>query len=138
MADRVQKVNYCYARVPNRAGQGAAMLGALRDAGVNLLAYSGFPSGGGRSQLDFVLQDMAALKRVARKHGWRLSAVKKTFVITGADRLGAVHRHIAKLAGARINVVAADAVCAGQGRYGMMLWVRPKDYARAARVLGAR
>jgi hypothetical protein len=138
MADRVRKVNYCYVKVPNRVGQGAAMLGELRDAGVNLLAYSGFPTGGGRSQLDFVLQDMAALRRVARRHGWRLSVVKKAFVVTGADRPGAVHSHIAKLARARINVVAADAVCAGQGRYGMILWVRPKDYARAARALGAR
>jgi hypothetical protein len=138
MADRVSKVNYCYLKVPNRAGQGAAVLGQLRDAGVSLVAYSGFPGGGGRAQLDFVPQNMAALKRVARQQGWRLSAVKRAFVITGADRLGAVHSHLAKLAKAGINVVAADAVCAGQRRYGMILWVRPKDYARAARVLGAR
>jgi hypothetical protein len=138
MADRVTKVNYCYVKVPNRAGQGAAVLGQLREAGVSLVAYSGFPESGGRAQLDFVPQDMAALKRAARRYGWRLGAVKKAFVISGADRLGAVHGHIAKLARARINVVAADAVCAGQGRYGMILWVRPKDYARAARVLGAR
>jgi hypothetical protein len=138
MADRVKKVNYCYVKVPNRAGQGAAVLGQLRDAGVNLLAYSGFPGSGGRAQLDFVPQDMAALKRVASKNGWRLSAVKKAFLISGDDRTGAVHRHLAKLAAARINVVAADAASAGQGRYGMILWVRPKDYARAARVLGAK
>jgi hypothetical protein len=29
-------------------------------------------------------------------------------------------------------------VAAGQGRYGMILWVKPRDYARAARALGAR
>ena len=138
MADRVKKVNYCYVKVPNRAGQGASILGQLREAGVSLLAYSGFPGSGGRSQLDFVPQDMAALKRVARRNGWRLSLVKKAFLISGEDRLGAAHHHIAKLAGARVNVVAADAVCAGQGRYGMILWVRPKDYARAARLLGAK
>jgi hypothetical protein len=33
MADRVRKVNYCYAKVSARAGQGAAVLGALREAG---------------------------------------------------------------------------------------------------------
>ena len=33
---------------------------------------------------------------------------------------------------------AADAVAAGRGRYGMILWVKDKDYARAARALGAR
>ena len=43
-----------------------------------------------------------------------------------------------KLADEKINVTAADAVAAGKGRYGMILWVRPKDYARAARVLRAK
>ncbi len=137
MADRVKKISYCYVKVPNRPGQGANVLGQLRDEGVNLLAYSGFPARGGKSQLDFVPEDMAALKRVARKHGWKLSNIKKGFLIGGDDRLGAVQRHIGKLAAAKINVVAADAASAGKGRYGMILWVRPKDYARAARVLGA-
>jgi predicted amino acid-binding ACT domain protein len=67
-----------------------------------------------------------------------LSKVKKGFLIQGTDRVGAVHRHLQKLADAGINVTAADAVAAGQGRYGMILWVKQRDYARAARALGAR
>ncbi len=137
MADRVRKISYCYMKVPNRAGQGAQVLGALREAGVNLLAYSGFPAGGGKSQLDFVPEDMGALRRVARARGWRLSKAKKGFLITGSDRLGAADRHVAKLAEAKINVTAADAVAAGKGRYGMILWVKPAQYARAARTLRA-
>lgn len=138
MADRVRKMSYCYVTVPNRAGHGDRILGALREADVNLLAYSGFPVGGGRSQIDLVPERMAALRRVAKQEGWRLSRVKKGFLITGQDRPGAVHRHVAKLAEAGINITAADAVAAGNGRYGMILWVKPKDYARAARALNAR
>jgi hypothetical protein len=52
--------------------------------------------------------------------------------------LAALHRHLQKLADAAINVTAADAVAAGQGRYGMILWVKPRDYTRAAKALGAR
>ena len=137
MADRVKKVSYCYLMVSNRAGQGTKVLETLRDAGVDLLAYSGFPSKG-KAQLDLIPENMAALRRVARTRGWRLSKVKKAFLIEGSDRLGAVHRHIAKLADRKINIVAADAVAAGKGRYGMILWVKPKDYARAARVLRAK
>ena len=81
MADRVRKVNYAYTVVPNRAGQGARMLGELERAGVDLLAYSGFPAGGGRSQLDLVLEDMGSLRRMAKKNGWRLSKVKKGFLV---------------------------------------------------------
>lgn len=138
MPDRIRRVNYCYPVVPNRAGHGARVLAELKRAGVNLLAYSGFPIGGGRSQLDLVLAEMGTLRRVARKNGWRLSKVKKGFLIQGSDEVGAVHRHLQKLADAGINVTAADAVAAGKGRYGMLLWVKPRDYARAAKVLAAR
>jgi hypothetical protein len=138
MADRVRRVNYVYTVVPNRAGQGARMLGELERAGVDLLAYTGFPIGGGRSQLDLVLEDLGSIRRAAKKNGWRLSKVKKGFVVQGTDRVGAVNRQLKKLADAGINVTAADAVAAGKGRYGMILWVKPRDYARAARALGAR
>jgi len=138
MADRVLKARYCYVKVPHRAGQGAAVLGALAEAGVSLLAYSGFPAGGGKAQLDFVARRAAPISRVARRHGWRMSAVKRCFVVQGNDTVGAVYRHLAKLAKARISVTAADAVAAGKQRYGMLLWVKPRDYVRAAKALGAR
>ena len=138
MSDRVRKVSYAYVKVPRRAGQGARLLGALRDAGVDLLAYSGFPGSGGKAQLDLVAQRMAPVAQVARKLGLKLSRTKRGFLMQGADRLGAVHRHVQKLADRRISITAADAVTAGNGRYGMILWVKPKDYARAARALGAR
>ena len=137
MADSVRKVQYAYVMVPNRPGQGARILSELQAAGVELLAYSGFPGKGG-AQIDLVTRDMSGLKRVARRNGWRLSDAKKGFLVQGTDRIGAVHRQLARLASRKVNVVAADAVAAGQGRFGMILWVRPKDYARAARALGAR
>jgi hypothetical protein len=138
MADRVRKVNYCYAKVSARAGQGAAVLDEIQSAGVNLLAFSGFPIGGGKAQLDLVTQDMAAVRGVARKNGWRLSKTKKAFLIQGDDRVGACHRQLKKLADQKINVTAVDAVSAGKGRYAAILWVKPQVYARAARVLRAK
>jgi hypothetical protein len=49
-------------RVASRR-QGARILGEIAAAGINLLAYSGFPVGGGRSQLDLVVEP--------RSLGWR-------------------------------------------------------------------
>ncbi len=138
MANRVRKVNYCYAKVSARAGQGAAVLDEVQKAGVNLLAFSGFPIGGGKAQLDLVAEDMAAVRRVARKNGWRLSKTKKAFLIQGDDRVGACHRQLRKLADKKINVTAVDAVTAGKGRYAAILWVKPQVYARAARALNAK
>ncbi len=138
MADRVRKINYCYAKVSARAGQGAAMLSKLRDARVDLLAFTGFPIGGGKAQLDFVSDDMAGVRRVARQEGWRLSKPKKGFLVQGSDEVGACHRQLKKLADKRINVTAVDALAAGRKRYAMILWVKPKDYARASRALRAK
>ena len=138
MADSVRKINYCYIKVPNRPGQGIKILEELKQNGVQLYAYSGFPAKGGKSQIDLVPHDMAALKKVARNNSWKLSKVKKGFIITGNDKLGAVHRHVARLADAKINITAADAIIAGKGRYGMILWVKPASYSRAARVLRAK
>ncbi len=39
--------------------------------------------------------------------------------------MGAVAELHRKLAEAKINVTAIDAVCAGAGRYGAILWVAP-------------
>lgn len=138
MADRVRRVNYAYVTVPNRAGQGEKALGELRQAGLNMLAFSAFPAKARTSQIDIVAENMAALRRVAKKNAWRLSKVKKGFLVQGKDEVGAVHRHVRKLATQNVNVIAANAVCAGKGRYGMILWVKPKDYGRAARLLGAK
>jgi hypothetical protein len=136
--DRVRKVNYCYLTIPSRAGNGAKVLDELKKAGVNLVAFTGFPAKKGKAQLDMVTEDMGAIRRLAKKHGWRLSKTKKGFHIQGTDKVGAVNRHLTKLATKRINVTAADAVAAGKGRYGMVLWVKPKDYAKAARALKAK
>jgi len=138
MADRVRKVSYTHMSVPNRAGNGAEILASLRDANVNLLAFHAFPGKPRMTQVDIVPQSMPALRGFARKNGWKLSSLKKGFLVTGEDQVGAAERHFARLAEARINVTANSAVAAGKGRYGMILWVRPKDYAKAARALGAR
>jgi hypothetical protein len=62
---------------------------------------------------------------------------KTGFLIQGEDRPGAGAELISKLAEAKINVTACDAVAAGEGRYGTILWVKPQDVQKAARVLGA-
>ena len=132
-----KKVRYVALKVPSRSGQGAAVLAAVAEAGINLSAFTGFPERG-QSQIDLVTDDLAKLRRVAKARGWRLSPVKRGFLIQGRDRVGAVHRELKKLAHAGVNVTAVDAVTAGRGRFGMILWVKPRDQAKAARALGAR
>ncbi len=135
MPDTVRRVDYYYITVSDKPGEAARILSALHEAGINLIAFSGFPHGARRSQLDFVPEDPAAFSKAAKKAGLKLSSRKTGFLIQGADRPGELAEVLGKLAG--INVTAVDAVCAGAGRYGALLWVKPADLRRAARVLGA-
>jgi hypothetical protein len=137
MADTVQGVDYYYVTVPDVPGEGQRILSALKDSGVNLHAFLGFPLGGGQSQLDLVPEDPAALREAAEQAGAALSEAKRAFLIQGDDRAGAVADTLAKLAGANVNLTAAAATGAGSGRYGMILWVAAGDYERAAHALGA-
>ena len=137
MRDTIRKVDYFTTMVPNRAGQAARILASLSASGVDLLAFTGFPSGRG-SQLDLVPADSAKLRRAAKKAGVALSKRKTGFIVQGDDRVGALARMTTALAAARINITAIDAVTAGKGRYGAIFWVKPAAVAKAAKLLGAR
>jgi hypothetical protein len=136
MADTVRRVEYYYVSVPDKPGEGERILSALRQSEVNLLAYLGFPAGGGQTQIDLVPENPAAFRNAADSAGLALSEAKQAFLIQGDDRVGAVSDVIAKLAEGNINITAAAATSAGSGRYGMILWVAPADYERAAEALG--
>jgi hypothetical protein len=136
MPDTVMRVQYFYTEVPDKPGEGARILTMFRDAGVNLLAYSGFPKGR-RAQLDFIPAEVAAFRAACRKAKLPLVGPKTGFLIHGEDRPGALAELIAKLAAAKLNVTACEAVAAGEGRYGAILWVKPPDVQKAAKVLGA-
>jgi hypothetical protein len=133
----IRKADYYTMKVSQRPGAGAKLLSTMKDAGVNLLAFTGFPTGGG-AQVDFVPDNGAKFRQAAKKAGLRISKRKTVFVARGEDRVGALTGILGKLAAAKINLVSLSAVTAGNKRYGMLFWVKKSDVARASRALGAR
>jgi hypothetical protein len=113
------------------------MLRAIAKGKQNLLAFTGFPNGA-KAQVDFVPAKPVEFARGAKKDGLKLGKKKTAFLVQGEDRVGALVRVLDKLAKARINMIAMDAVTAGNRRFGAIFWVRPKDVGRASRLLGAR
>lgn len=136
MATTVKKVAYFAMDVTNRAGQGAKILGALADRGVNMLAFSGFPNGK-KAQLDFIPEDAAVFRKAAKAAGIITRPQKFGFLIQGEDRKGAVAKILKKLAEKKINVIAIDAVSAGKARFAAIFFVAQKDVSKAARALKA-
>ncbi|MBI2361358.1 MAG: hypothetical protein HYV04_21025 [Deltaproteobacteria bacterium] len=135
MAETIQRVPYYYTEVSDKPGEGARLLNSLKEEGVNLLAFTGFPKGR-RAQIDFVPADEVTFRAAAKKAKIKLVGPKTGFLIQGDDRVGAIADILSKLAEAKINVTAVDAAAAGMGRYGAILWVKSRDVKKAAQVLG--
>jgi hypothetical protein len=136
MADTIKKIYYFSMDVTDKPGEGARILKALSKAGVNLLAFTGFPRGR-RAQIDFVPENAALFRKALTRPKLKARPKKTGFLVQGKDRPGAVAEVAQKLADANINLTAMDAVSAGKGRYGAILWVKPKDVNKAAKALKA-
>ena len=133
----IRKADYYTLKVSQRPGAAAKLLGAMKIAGINLLAFTGFPSGRG-AQVDFIPENSVRFRQAAKKSGLRVSKRKTVFLVRGDDRVGALTGVLGKLASKKINLVALSAVTAGNGRYGMIFWVKPRDIGRSSRLLHAR
>ena len=133
---RIRKVDYFVLHAPNRPGQGARLMKALKEREVNLLAMSAFPDERG-SQVDLIPENSAELKAAAKAIGVELDAAKKGFLVQGKDRVGVLSKILDKLGAAKINVTAIDAVSTGK-KFGAIFWVKQADVNRAARVLNAK
>lgn len=136
MADKIRRVDYFYAQVPDQAGEAFKVLERLKEAGVNLISFTAFPVEGGKSQLDFVPESSDAFTKAVKGLNITVSPKKQAFFIQGSDRAGAVAEILKKLADAKVSGHAAAATCGSGGGFGMILWVKPQSYETAAKALG--
>jgi hypothetical protein len=130
MADEICTAQYFKITTADKPGEGARVLTAFQDAGVNLVAFSGFPRAR-RGQLDLIPSDPAAFKAAAKQAKLKIEGPKLCFLVNGDDRPGAGAELLSKLAAARINVTALQEVSGGGGRYGAIFWVKPRDVREA-------
>jgi hypothetical protein len=136
MAEEIRVVEHYSASILNKVGEGARVLGALRDAGVNLIGFWGYKHGAGRAQLEFIPEDSATFVAAAKQAKLRLRKSTALY-IHGEDRPGAIADILGKLAGGRISVAAVQAVRAGGGSYGTIVFLPPAAARKAASVLSA-
>jgi len=137
MRDTIRKVNYFSISIPHKPGEAFKVLATIVSAGINLLACSGLTRGR-RAQLDVVPNDTRKFTAAAKRAGLVFSPKKAGFLIQGEDRPGALADNLKQLAEHGINVTAVEGLSAGEGRWGAILWVDPKDVNHAGRLLRAK
>src|SRR5205807_9540736 len=115
MPTAIRKVSYAYVTVVNKSGEAARILEALRDAGANLLAFSGFPRGRNRAQVDIVTDDIYLVMAAAKRYKCKLSRTKRAFLAQGTAAVGAALAPLARLAASKINVIAGCFLAPGGG-----------------------
>ncbi len=131
-------MDYHYVVLDDEPSAAAAALATLWESGINLVGFSAFPHGPGKIQLDLIAQDNRGLARMATDMGLTVSRAKTGFLIRGDGAPGAEISHILQhLAAGHIHVTALQAVSAGAGRFGALLWVIAQDVEEAAKVLNA-
>ncbi len=137
MADQIKQVNFYMGTVPNKVGEGANLLKAIKDAGVNLIGFLGYPKSARKSEVVLIVDEKAPnLAPIAKKAGTALGKKQKGLLASGADRPGVGAELMGKLAGKGINAVSLHALCGGAGTYGALVVVAAADFRKAAKVLG--
>lgn len=69
MKEKVVKVDHYSAAIANKAGEGAQVLGVLKDSGVNFIALWAYPSVGGKAQLEMIPGEWRRLGESGQE-GW--------------------------------------------------------------------
>ncbi len=136
MPEEVRQVDQFSLSIANKVGEGARVLGVLRDAGVNLLAFWGYQRTATKAELIFVPENTAALVAAAKQAKLKLGKKQTAFFVQGEDRPGAAAGLLAKLAAGKINVGAVQAVSAGSGRFGAIVFLPATAARKAAGILG--
>jgi len=135
MADMIRTAQYFKVQIADKPGTLGGMLAPLREEGVNLLAVHAFPRNR-RTQVDVVPEDPTAFKNVAKAHKLKVQGPKMCLLVEGDDRPGVLADLTDRLGSSRINMTAVTGLAAGQGRFGAILWVKPRDVKKAAKIFG--
>ena len=134
----VSAVEYFYASVPDQPGEAARMLSLMAESGVNLLAFSIVPTGPVMTQLVLFPESPSQLLAASTRARVELTGPHFALLVQGDDNLVAlvdIHR---RLADADINVYASSGVTDLDGGFGYVLYIRPEQFKKAAKVAGAR
>ena len=136
MAHTIRKVDYFYTTAKDQPGTSYKLLTQLSNLDIDQLAFVAVPTGPNNTQLTIFPDDTKKFLLEANNEGWILDGPHPAILVQGDDELGALVKVHDELFRARINIYASSGVTDGKGEYGYIMYLKPEDYERAAKVLG--
>jgi hypothetical protein len=122
-------------KVPNRAGQLAAISSALGEARVNIASLAGSTLGSkGVVHIVVADKDAARARRALKKAKLRIASDRKLVEVRLADKPGTLARIAKRLGKGRVNVDSAYMI--GTGKRSSTIAFSVKDTRKAKKALG--
>jgi hypothetical protein len=133
----IRRVEYFYTNVKDQPGEAYRLLKTLDDLGVKLLCFSAMPTGVNTTQFALFVDDARQFERLAKQAGIVLDGPYLALLVQGdtqLDELADIHRRLFE---GSVNVYASTGMADGQGNYDYVIYIKPEDFERAARLLSA-
>ena len=129
-----RKIDVLTVKLDAKPGALAQVLGAFREAKVNVTASWGYQMGPGEAQAHFFTADVERARQALTKLG-KTPKTEAAFWVEDADQIGNYHGVLEKIAKAGVNIEATDAFGIG-GKFATVIFVADADVAKAAKALG--
>jgi hypothetical protein len=129
-----RKIDLLTVKLDPKPGALAQVLGAFREAKVNLTASWAYQMGPGEAEAHFFTADLDRARQALTKLG-KKPTTQSAFWVDDADQIGNYFSVLQKIAQAGINIEATDAFGIG-GKFATVIFVNEKDVAKTAKALG--
>ena len=131
----IKRVEYYNITVEDRAGEGAKLLSLFAGVGVSLLAFKAVPLEPLRTRFTLFPNDGLKMTDGAKKAGLELDGPYAALLIQGDDESGALADIYEKLSQAHIPVTESSGIADIKGGYGVVLYLKQEDCAKAVAAL---
>jgi hypothetical protein len=137
MALDIKQVEYYNVTVDGHVGEGSKLLSVFADVGISWFAFKAVPVGIKRTQFTLFPNDGSKMTDAAKKAGLTLDGPYAALIVEGGDESGALADIYETLAQADIDVYEATGIANIKDSYGVVLYLKQEDCARAMAVLKA-